>query len=115
MLSSRLKAFATPISQTTAIASPITSLWTSWTWVPVARTIAAAPPCAASLARGESPNRSSVETGHEHERDSRVHAREGLVRMVGADGGSDPQAGGEPDEDPDPAEARGRRVVPALR
>ena len=52
MLSSRLNAFVIPTSQSSAIASASTVLWTSWTVVPVASTIAPAPTCAASFARG---------------------------------------------------------------
>ena len=55
MLSSRLKAFVEPISQMTAIASPSTALWTSWTCVPVASTIAAAALWAASFAERRQP------------------------------------------------------------
>jgi hypothetical protein len=60
MLSSRLNAFVRPISQTTATASPITWFETSWTWVPVESTTAAAIPWTASFAMGETPRRSST-------------------------------------------------------
>ena len=60
MLSSRLKAFVIPTSQITASAIAIDWLWTSWTVVPVASTIAAPPSCAASFAMGGSARTSSM-------------------------------------------------------
>ena len=49
MLSSRLNAFVMPTIQISPSAIPITSEWTSWTVVPVERTIAAPVICAASF------------------------------------------------------------------
>jgi hypothetical protein len=68
MLSSRLNAFVIPISQTSAIAIPRTSLETIWTFRPVERTTAAAEIWPASFAIGgrwktssASPNTNRIE------------------------------------------------------
>ena len=114
MLSSRLKAFVMPTSQTSAIATASTSLPITSRRRPLPTTIAAAPNCAASLASGGRRRRSSIETRREQERTAAEDAPQLALAVHGGDREGESGPGGEAREDPDAAEGRCRAVVPAL-
>ena len=113
MLSSRLNAFVIPTSQTSASTSATTSLPTISTESPLASTITAAANWAASFGSGLSEKMSSASPARKRSaQPPRIPSSS--VWLDRADGDRDQHARREAREDPDAAERRRRRLVPAL-
>ena len=114
MLSSRLNAFVIPTSQTTATSTATMSFVNSSTRRPHAITIAAAANCATSFGSGPRWKTSSSSPAAKISVQPATIPSTSVadVDHAGRDGHAD--ACDEAAEDPDPAERRRRRVVPAL-
>ena len=116
MLSSRLKAFVIPTSQSRPSGIVSQGLWTIWTPVPVDRTIVAAPICVASFAAGGQRANVVDEAGEEQEARTDEDAdRAASSTVSGPSEDGEPHARGECGVDSDAAdERRGGRPPAAL-